>query len=267
MFKKTLSITIGIIIILNSSFVLWNQVSNASEDMGVIKICKLSELNDYLSKTARDDFMETLDDDKNENDLDVRIAFEKARTKYHNAVKCVFDATTIKILGSAAGKNKEVKGADDMPSLTKEVLAELNKPDKACALIEKGTLKDILMQDGPQNLVPKVLNSYEHYADFIRYLIIKQANRPSIDTSAIGFYELVAHAKALGLIMENEIQDSIVALDTAFLALKELRLSFVMHIHFQCMMKNLEVYRKMLGKLRKLVMTTPGLIEDASMHK
>ena len=256
--KKLLSIIIVTTIITLS----WYQVSSAD----TIDECKIKDLNTYLTTTARSDFQKALVDEKDANDLDVRIAFEKARTKYHDTVKCVFDIATIKLLGSAAGIGKSVK-ADDLPDLNQKVLSELNKPDKVCALIEQGTLKDIINQDGPANLVEIMLKSYEYYSAFIRYLIVQQQNYPSIDSSFLGFQEVAEHTNALNLIMENEIQDSIVALDTAFLALKELRLSFVMHVHFQCMMKNLEVYRKMLGNLRTLVMGVPGLIEDASMHK
>ena len=264
MYKKIISIITIAILILPISFALRNQPVSAD----TFDICKMNDVNKYLTKTAMDDFTKDLADTKNtnHNDLKVRIAFEKARAEYHDYVKCIFDVATIKILGSAAGIGISIK-ADDLPSLTKEILAELNRPDKACAVAENGILKYIIAQDGPGNMVPYMLETYEYYADFLRWLMVQQRIHPTIPKGYSGLAKILDNSNALQLIIENEIVDSIVALDTAFLALKEMRLSFVMHIRFQCMMKNLEAYRMMLGNLRKLVMSAPGLIIDASMHK
>ncbi len=262
MFKKLISSTISFIFI----FTLTVTALPAQVSADVLKTCKLEDLEKYLKTTAGEDLNKALKEaDGDSNNLKVRVAFEKARTQYHDAIKCIFDASTIAVLGSAAGIGGNLK-KDDMPSLTKAVLADLNKPDKACLGDEKRN--EVINSSDPSKLVPDLLGAYNHYSGFIDNLVKRLGDAPTINPTEIGVLGPVTdRTDRLKLIMRNEQQDAIVALNGAFIALKELRRNFIMHVHFQCMMKNLEVYRKLLGNLRKVITTLPNVIQDASMHK
>jgi len=81
---------------------------------------------------------------------------------------------------------------------------------------------------------------------------------------------LIAKAAAAGTIERQrkmEIDSSLLAIDLMFTSLKEMRLAFVMHVHFQCTLKYLEKYRKALEKLRKFIQPLPEKLRDASVVK
>lgn len=260
--KKPLILIISLLITLNVSFAAWSP--HASAD--VLEVCKFTELTDYLKNKAPEALEKALKDPKNtSNNLEIRVAFENARTKYHDTVKCVFDASTITMLGSAAGVSDNLK-KDDFPLMTKEVLSDLQKPDKACLSDTK--LTKIIKDNSTEILIPGLLTANNLYSDFIGILLGKLDDYE--DNSLANGSDLLGDIQRLGqlkLILSNEVQDSIVALDSAFLSLKEMRVSFLMHVQFQCMLKNLEAFRKMLGNLRSVITTLPSVIEDASMHK
>ncbi len=262
MIKKLISATISLIFLATLTVTVWPLQASAD----TLKVCKLEDLEKYLTKQAKEDLTKTLQkDDGDSNNLKYRIAFEKARTMYHDTVKCVFDASTIAILGSAAGIGTNLK-KDDLPSLTRQVLAELNEPDKACLDDEKRN--EVMNASDPSKLVPDLLAAYNQYSDFVQYIIDQLESNPDIDpTENDALASVSARVERLKLIMNNELQNAIVALDGAFIALKEMRRNFIMHVHFQCMMKNLEAYRKLFSNLRKVITTLPSVIQDASMHK
>lgn len=279
MLKKILIIAVGIILLLIISSVLIYEVSSAAD---IKTVCEFTTLNDYLTPekkgSAYKDFEKALQtNDGYSNDLKARIAFEKARAKYHDTIKCVFDVSAISILGSTRKLGDNIK-KDNYPDL-EPALADLLKPDKVCALWPE-RLTEIIDEkkpnsnspnpksNSPEILIKPILESYNKYSAFINYILSKIESYPTISGSSsnvlVSSYD---NLDKLKLIMGNEITDSLVALDAAFTGLKELRLSFVMHVHFECMLKNLEIYRRMLASLRTIVSTLPSVIEDASMHK
>lgn len=64
-----------------------------------------------------------------------------------------------------------------------------------------------------------------------------------------------------------EVQSSLMAIDLMFTSLRELRLSLVMHVQFQCALKYLQGYRKALEDLRNVITPLPSKLEDASITK
>lgn len=271
--KKLILKTIWLIILLLASFLFVQPSASAK----VLKDCKVDQLIlDLGLDTDKDakkgkfqtdfdkDFKEAKNDNTKSNNLVIRLAFEKARTKYHDTVKCVFDHATIALLGSASNVSEDINMSNP-PDLT-NMLGDLLKPDLAC--LKEDKLAKIIKDSSSENTLQPLLDAYQKYAEYIKHLVELSALNPDLDDSTIGSFEkLFANYESFKLIAENEIQDSIVALDTAFIALKEMRQAFVMHVHFQCMLKNLEVYRRVLANIRSVVTVLPGLIEDASMHK
>jgi len=64
---------------------------------------------------------------------------------------------------------------------------------------------------------------------------------------------------------DTEKQNALVAMNITFASLKELRLAFVMHVHFQCILNSLDKYRKKLEDVRIIVDSLPFELQDASM--
>ncbi len=256
--KKLLSIIIGLAIILPLSFVLINQSVSAK----VLTTCNPKKFEDYLKKDKK--AVEKLISSKKFDDLEFRLRFEKVRTKYHDHVKCVFDASMIATLGSAGGVQEHIP-AGSLPNLD-NFLPDLLNPSKACLNLNK--IKRILDDTSPTNLVAPMLKTYNLYVAHLKYLYSKVSATPTITSSSGNDFETIfKNNKKFKLIMENEIQNSLIALDAAFIALKELRQAFIMHVHFQCMLKNLETYRKVMSNVRSIVTTLPSIITDASIHR
>ncbi len=246
--KKLIISIIGIVTIF--SFQL--SVLNAAAEPEKSKIADECGLYDLKFKyPSNEDF----------NDLVFRIAFEKARTQYHDAVKCVFDKSVISIL-SSAGDDLDAAvltaGAPSFPNLL--------KPDVAC--LDEKPLTNLLKDSSPENLLQPLLNLYNNYTEHLKGLVsITSVSSADNKTQIRDFAKVINKLNTFQHMVENEIQSSIVALDAAFISLKEMRQAFMMHVHFQCMLKNLEDYRRLLGNLRTVISIIPSVIEDCSMHK
>ena len=246
--KKLIISIIGIVTIFSFQLSVLNAATEA-EKSKIADECELYELEfEYPS-------------DENFDHLVFRIAFEKARTQYHDAVKCVFDKSAISIL-SSAGDDFDAAilaaGAPNFPNLL--------KPDVAC--LDEKPLANLLKDSSPENLLQPLLGLYNDYTEYLDGLLVTVSISSLDNKSQIrDFAKVINKLDIFQHLVENEIQNSLVALDAAFISLKEMRQAFMMHVHFQCMLKNLEDYRRVLGNLRAVVSIIPGVIEDCSMHK
>jgi hypothetical protein len=202
-----------------------------------------------LSKPYKDNF-----------DLNFRIAFEKASNQYHLYMECVFEGMVKEMLGSAGGDTSGIFAAHapDLP--------EWMKPESACQKEE--TLATLLKESSPEQLVKPLLDKYNTYVDYL--LLILKIGRDKVNPvengQSVSIAEIAARKLVLRNLVENEIQDSLAALDGAFNGVKEMRKAFIMHVHFQCMLRNLELYRHAMENLRRVVSGLPSVIENASMH-
>ena len=198
---------------------------------------------------------------QDQNELNFRIAFEKARTDYHAFMACVFEKVVEKMLESAGGDTSGIFGAH-APNLP-----EWSKPESACVAEEN--LTNLLKMGSPETLLKPLLEYYNEYVAHLQRLFQDVSNK--IVTSNNGevrkFEEMVTRNKTLRLLVENEVGDAIAALDGTFIGLKEMRQAFVMHVHFQCMLKNLEFYRRAMENLRRVISAIPSVVENASTHK
>ena len=191
-------------------------------------------------------------------DLNFRIAFEKARTQYHKFMECVFEKAVEGMLKSSGSNTSGIFGAN-APNLP-----EWMKPESACQT-EK-TLTGMLVNGSPAILLNSLLEQYNKYTDYLQRLFdTSQAILRVTDISKLE--EAYANNQQFQRIVEGEVQDALVAMDGAFVGLKEMRRAFTMHVHFQCMLKNLEFYRHALENVREVVSALPPVIENASMHK
>lgn len=234
MFKKIF------LIIALTAFAAWYslspmQVSAEEEESLVVEGCA-SELPTYQDIVL----------EQSRAELDFRIAFEKARAGYHTYVQCMF-----------AGAVDEMLGTD--PEL-------LLNPESAC--LAEDALSTTLKGGSPAALLSPIMSAYNEYTKYLNYLFRLITITPGFDVNAPSDLTVqVGRRQKLRILMDNEIQNSLVALDTSFITLKEMRQAFVMHVHFQCMLKHLEQYRRFMSNLRSVVTVIPPLIEDASIEK
>lgn len=259
--KKLLSIFIGLTILLSTITYGGAGVWAEEPENEVIKTCKeqMDELKKAIGREKEDEFDKESIELEEPYDLSFRIKFEEARTLYHDFVKCIFDNATAQILGSAAGETEGIFSANS-PNL-----AEWMKPEAAC--LEEPDLKKILEQAGPEGLLKTLLKTNNQYVDYLRKLRNEASTETQVDDSTRKQFQLIVdRANFFHQLVENEAKDSIVALDSAFIALKELRQAFVIHVRFQCMLKHLELYRRVLENLRSVMWVIPDLIKDASKH-
>lgn len=191
-------------------------------------------------------------------DLNIRIAFEVARTQYHTYVECIFEKVVEGMLSSS--------GADTTGLYTVNApnFPEWMKPEKAC--IQEETLSQMMRNGSPASILQPILTTYDSYVEYIDFLY--QAVKDSVLTSEPeDFTNAYSTSQGLKRIFDQEVQDSLVALDTAFISLKDMRKAFVMHVHFQCMLMNLEFYRHAMENLRRIMSYVPATLMNASMHK
>lgn len=221
-----------------------------------------AQANTVLEKCKWDPF-EAID--KTDFSDDKYIAeFEKAQNHYHNYVKCIFDEAITQMLGvsgSGAGSQIAADATVNAPNFP-----ELLKPDVAC--IDSPELNQLLFDASPEQILPKILTAYSEYKGHLNALVDELRESPEINSATRqNFALLVNRQTELVLMADNEIEYSLIALDTSFIALKEMRQAYVMHVHFMCILNSLESYRKLMENLRSVVEILPALIEDASIHK
>ncbi len=228
--KKFLLLITGILLT-----VTLNSVRAEEPESAVLNACK----------SKRPSYPKIIELDPNTH-LQFRLEFEQARTRYHGYMNCVFEEAATDILG------------EDPEALL--------KPDTACQSEKK--LVDVMKNSSPETLLQPLMDTYHDYADYLNRLAIHVAAESESNVTTMGeFNQAFRRIQQLRLLVEDEVQNTIVALDAAFNSLKEMRQAYIMHVHFQCMLKNLETYRRVMGKLRAVVTMLPDVIIDCSMHK
>lgn len=229
--------------------------------------CKQFKPNyEELMKTWTD--AETKDQDAYEE------AFEAAQLAYHDYVGCIFhvaEATVIKsdLADSGGTLSANLANTATLPLVS---LIDWNKPDEACLTGDE--LKKVIQTSEPTNMLAPILDAHASYKNHLNTLG-KEFDDSGVSTDKagnelVGLEALNDKAVRLGSLRRQrqlEIDSSLMAIDLMFTSLKELRLNFVIHVHFQCALSFLEKYRKSLENLRSVVEPLPGQLEDASVTK
>jgi len=188
--------------------------------------------------------------------------FEEVQEQYHKYVECIFEFAEDEILWN-------IKGDEEIDWMS---------PQEACFNSGKvsGKLKEIKDNTKSDVMLPPLLEIYNEYSDYLDALVILYEAKgrenaipdEELSLTAIDqFAEAIKAYTGIDRIVKLEKENALVAMDIAFKSLKELRLAFFMHIHFQCMLNNLEKYRKWLADIRTIVEGFPLMLEDASMVK
>lgn len=182
-------------------------------------------------------------------------AFEEAQVEHHRYVGCMFDFA-----------EKTVLKKDTMEP------QYWMTPSLAC--LKEDELKKIIKATDPTQMLPPIL---EEHAAYKKHLLTigNDFDSEGVITDAKGealrqLDALNAKNADIGTLKRarsNEIDSSLMAIDMMFTSLKELRLSLVMHVNFECTLQFLEKYRKALAELRKFIEPLPAQLQNASITK
>jgi hypothetical protein len=114
-------------------------------------------------------------------------------------------------------------------------------------------------------MLDPVLAAHSAYREHLEELEEKFSNQATI-TNKTGTELEQKRLNYKNLIRQQklEIESSLLTIDMMFTSLKELRLAFIMHVHFQCTLKYLDRYRRELEELRKIIQPLPDQLRDAS---
>jgi len=194
--------------------------------------------------------------------------FELARQQHHDYMSCIFSFAEQEILKTGALR----QGGTTEANTPNTDLIDWMAPEQAC--LSDDELKWVIQSTDPSQMLPAVLSAHKGYKDHLNALGNDYANSPIITdekgTRLQGAEALIALSDTLGSADRQrtlEIESSLVAIDLMFTALKELRLAFVLHVRFQCMLKFLEEYRSRLEDLREFIEPLPNLLNNASTTK
>jgi hypothetical protein len=213
------------------------------------------------------ELIKTWNDAKVKDQNTYKSAFEEAQTAYHNYIGCMFNFAEGTLLKSDSNKAKITSG---FPIFS--TVMDWMSPSQGCLKPEE--LKKLVQKTDPSQMLGPILQSQSDYRNYLNQLMLMFYNSGTYTDAAgaqlSGLNMIQAKSASFGtLIRQNkmEVQSSLLAIDIMFTSLKELRLSLVMHVQFQCTLKFLEGYRKALEELRKVIDPLPALLEDASITK
>ncbi len=202
---------------------------------------------------------------------DYKIAFEEMQEAHHDYVGCIFDFAEKEIMKS--------DGADSGGSMAANLTSLSAVPvlgsaidwmasDQACLTNEE--LKEIIQNTEPSQMLKPILDAHNAYKENLNeigkdfYLASTITNEKGEPLTGIQLLTAKS-ASTIERQRQMEIDSSLMAIDLMFHSLKELRLAFVMHVHFQCTLKFLDQYRRALENLRNVIEPLPIQLEDASI--
>jgi hypothetical protein len=182
--------------------------------------------------------------------------FNSSQKAYHDYLGCLFDYAESTIL-----KRPRVKGRNSYLANIPNI--DWMDPPAAC-LSDDEIRKALFDTDHSQMLTP-VLETHRDYKNHLESMANVYRNRQASSQTPSTIGERAGTAAGIERRIKSEIDSALVALDLAFTSLKELRLAFTIHVRFQCLLKHLEKYRKVLGEIRTIVVALPNKLRDASV--
>ncbi len=193
---------------------------------------------------------------------DYQKLFGQMQGAHHDYIGCLFDYATSEILQTKKARFGSAFKANTPNSYALDWMA----PKSAC--IEDNTeIKRLIDETSPVTLLGPLLQAHSDYDLKLEELLDLYRNEGENDKETDGFNEKVDNIKKNERQKKLEIDSSTVAMDVMLTSLKELRLSFVMHVRLQCTLQFLEKYRVALEGLRKVIDKLPRKTKDASITK
>ncbi|MBU0705725.1 hypothetical protein KJ657_02415 [Patescibacteria group bacterium] len=224
-------------------------------------------------KPKYDELMKVWSETETKNQFAYEDAFEKAQIAHHDYVGCIFQFAINEILQSEGVEQSGTMAANTTNTGGIPVVSPLidwMSPDQACLTPKE--LKNVIQKTEPGQLLDPILQTHADYRNYLQTLgdqfkgtgvITDEDGKPVNQLAAIKIKS--ANLETVKRQTKLEVDSSLMAIDLMFTSLKELRLSFVMHVHFQCTLKFLDKYRRALEDLRNVIEPLPGQLEDASV--
>ncbi len=192
--------------------------------------------------------------------------FERSQLIYHSYVGCLFEYAESTVYKDDKFKQRGIVEANTPNTKVIDWMV----PDQAC--LAQTEINQIINDSSPEQMLGPVLKAHSDYSAHLNELgesysslVFYVGDLPIRATSDEGLYERTSTVERINLERQMEIDSSLVTIDLMFSYLKELRMAFVMHVHFQCTLKGLEKYRKALEELRNLIEPLPDQLRDASI--
>jgi len=193
---------------------------------------------------------------------------DNAANAYHSYIECIFEFAQNTILKTGGVRQGGVVEANT-PNTR---LIDWMIPDQAC--LESTEITQIAKSTQPGQMLEPILTAYNDYRDYLDSLLKAYLKSPSetneegeMITGTDKFYSKTSNLTQIERELQMEIEAARVSIDIMLHSLKELRSSFVMHVHFQCTLKYLEKYRRELERLRRWIDPLPSQLRDASITK
>lgn len=258
-FPLTLSVIVSVVIAAvfpNAAVFTADPPDEAPVQTEAEKICQ-EYLPDETYKKILDGFAE----EKRVADFEgVMLAFDESRTAYHTYNECLFEYAEQTVLGSVwLQQARTTVGTITVNAPNTPNVPDWMKPDVAC--LDSKEVSQVIARSSASVLVPPLLMAHQAYAGQLKTLRNKLSDLGGANVTKIG-----RQAQDVKQMFSMELQDSWEAVNTALLAFKEMRVAFVMHVHFQCMLNHLERYRRFLEDIRKITEILPNILHDASKH-
>lgn len=254
--QKITGILLTLILVINLSY-LPNAIALEAEDCEVPDYEELIKVWEEAESKDQDAYME---------------AFEAAQEAYHDYVGCLFDIAERKILGSDGAEQDGTMSANmlntgGLPGFGD--IIDLMSPTQAC--LDPEDLKKIIKSTDPKDMLTTLLDAHTTYSEHLQDLGTRYSAAGGVTDSSGKMLEGISSLKRKAAQFDTikrrrklEIETSLMAIDMMFTSLKELRLAFVMHVHFQCTLKYLDKYRRRLEDLRDVIEPLPDQLENAS---
>ena len=177
-----------------------------------------------------------------------QVHFEKVQEVYHGYMECLFEYARAKVLQESPRRQGTFQA--QTPNV-----AFWMTPASACLTPEK--VRETIDATQPDNLLIPALEAFDGYRNHLNKMkdIYDEITGDSNESEGIKFLN------------KAELESVLVVMDLAFSSFKELRTAFVMHVHFQCLLNNLDKYRRALSEIRRIADSLPGRLQNASMSK
>jgi len=258
--KKIIGALVAIVLIMNISMPLSYAETAPEEECG------------YDYKPDYEELMNIWNNSEEKDQNTYKEAFEAAQTAHHNYIGCMFDFAEKQIMQSDGAQHSGTMAANLLNTGGIPVfsgLVDWMSPEQACLTSQE--IKNVIEASEPKQMLAPVLQAHRDYREHLQRLgnwftvdgIVTDEEGNELAGKS-GQRQMALDFSTIERNRNLEIESSLLAIDLMFTSLKELRLAFIMHVHFQCSLKYLDKYRRALEELRNVIEPLPDQLEDAS---
>ncbi len=241
------------ILLLIAPLLLWLIAPGAAHAESVAEACQNRVPRFYANTSSATSFIaQEYKAVKEKGDLGFRLVYERARGDFHEYMECLFSEAETRISGAS--------GTAVVPAYTPNV-ADLQDPLGAC--LEETALNEILTATSGEEISARVQDTYAAYREYLQALLINYQQNPELPPGS-SIAESLSASSLWKSFVERELKDSLSAINASLEGLNDMRMAFVLHVRFQCLLKSLTRYRDMLEEMHLVAAVIPDLVDNAS---